>query len=183
MIVLYGWRRVVQGRQLGLYQTPAGRMGRGGGVRAVGLGGLGGGASIGERPVLWDMRADTESEKGKGVEQGAGWADIMPISMSITRRPPVFAPTKSPSASTPAVAYANRLHSYFHSPKTPAPNAENPAPPRCARETMQVTVAIAMPTRYRHHDPGECPEDVLQYSLGVLQVPWLDKALSQACTS
>lgn len=94
MIMLYGYRRVVQGRRLGLYQNPGGPRGRGGGVVTFrGLQQDGGerrrhaGRDIGERPLFWDLwteRGLDKEEKENLIEQGVYWRDLL-VSLFVLR--------------------------------------------------------------------------------------------------
>lgn len=80
--------------------------------------------------------------------------------------------TKPPSPS-PTAAQARRsnfretFRSQLSTRKADNPEGSESSTNPC-EVTMQVAVAIAMP--HRHTEPD--PEEVLEYSLGVVEIPW-----------
>lgn len=195
MIAVYGWRRVVMGRQVGAYQ------GAGNGSVYVGMYGIGRGArmrgmgterEIGERPVVWDLwTAGREGEKGSGKEK-VGWVDIMvsadheyyrhvllilwqPISTSIARHTTTTPPScRLLSPTTARHSILSHLAARNTNNNIPRPEITVPvAPPPDTTSTLQIAVAIAMPSRRVDGDgEGEGESDMVEYSLGMVRIPW-----------
>lgn len=176
MIAVFGWRRMTYGRGIGVH------LGRGGGV-----GPLKSLEEFGEKPILWDLW--TQRPVGHHDDE-LKWDGIMPLSASIKKQLEDEETHDGTHSRIPA--QHDNIRQHFRNPtrvrKTAAGNSKTEAP------TLQVAIAIAMPSsRKREHEwthegtsstddtsnhihkPCDDDDNMLGYSLGLMDIPWHSK--------
>lgn len=179
MLTIFGWRRMVFGR--GFIMQPVGRMGRAGWEFERQP------EYFGEEPKLWDLWSHPSADS-KGP---LNWEQMMPISANIKRSEEI--------PSNEAGSRATDIHAHYgipsqlrsigrHIHRHAKPAGDRNADVRSTEsQTLQVAVAIAMPSIHTHehnsknegpsnspdiqsHEPNDA--DPLQYSLGLVEMPW-----------
>ncbi|KAJ7485631.1 hypothetical protein FB451DRAFT_1554500 [Mycena latifolia] len=118
----------------------------------------GGGASriAQEEPLLWQPSYTTA--------EAPRWGEIMPLSTTLLTR---AVPLNAEKSSTPPPP-PRSLAAYLRSPFT-RPHQEDP-PTRTVTEALNISIMVRMP-----HPPETREEDVPEYQVGTISVPWTDE--------